>query len=270
MPRKIQGYGWVPDLPDGRDFLYAAPAKPLAKLPTRVDLRSNCPPVYDQGQLGSCTANAIGAAVQYDQMKQRRKTFNPSRLFIYYNERAMEGTVESDSGAMIRDGVKSVAKEGSCNEESWPYEIERFRDKPSRACYAEGKQNQAIQYLRLTPGLGQLKGCLAEGFPFVFGFTVYDSFESAEVAKTGHAPMPEADEAVLGGHAVLAVGYDESKQWFIVRNSWGTRWGMRGYFTLPYPYLTQPSLARDFWTIRSVEGAAGSKRRKAKAKKARK
>jgi C1A family cysteine protease len=266
MPRKIQGYGWVPDLPDGRDLLYAAPVKPLAKLPPRVDLRSKCPPVYNQEELGSCTANAIGAALEFDQMKQRRKVFTPSRLFIYYNERAMEGTVNSDSGAMIRDGVKSVAKQGSCNETNWPYKIEMFRDKPPRPCYVEGKKNQAIQYLRVAQTLGQMKGCLAEGFPFVFGFTVYDSFETPSVAKTGHAPMPKANEAVLGGHAVLAVGYDESKQWFIVRNSWGTGWGMRGYFTLPYPYLAQPSLASDFWTIRRVEGAAGSKRRKSKAK----
>jgi C1A family cysteine protease len=265
MPRKIQGYGWVPDLPDGRDLLYAAPPKALAKLPAKVDLRSKCPSVYDQGQLGSCTANAIGAAFEFDQMKQRRKAFTPSRLFIYYNERAIEGTVDSDSGAQIRDGVKSVAKQGVCNEATWPYEIDEFRKKPARSCYAEGRKNQAIQYLRLTQTLGQLKGCLAEGFPFVFGFAVYESFESAEVAKTGHAPMPKANEGMLGGHAVMAVGYDEAKQWFIVRNSWGTGWGMRGYFTLPYPYLLQGSLSSDFWTIRRVEAsAAAARRRKAR------
>lgn len=268
MPRKIQGYGWLPDLPDGRDLLYAAPPKPLAKLPDKVDLRSKCPPVYDQGQLGSCTGNAIAAAFEFDQMKQRRKAFTPSRLFIYYNERAIEGTIESDSGAQIRDGVKSVAKQGVCNEENWPYVIADFRQKPPRACYTEGKANQAIQYLRVAQSLGQMKGCLAEGYPFVFGFVVYESFESAEVAKSGHAPMPKAHEAQLGGHAVLAVGYDEANQWFIVRNSWGKGWGMQGYFTLPYPYLTQPSLASDFWTIRQVEGsAAAAKRRKAKARR---
>jgi C1A family cysteine protease len=269
MPRKIQGYGWVPDIPDGRDLLYAAPVKALAKLPPRVDLRKQCPPIYDQGQLGSCTANAIGAALEFDQMKQKMKNvFAPSRLFIYYNERAMEGTVDADSGAMIRDGVKSVANQGACDEANWPYKIERFRDKPSGPCYAEGKENQAIQYLRLTQALSQLKGCLAEGFPFVFGFSVYESFEGAEVAKTGHAGMPTANEAMLGGHAVMAVGYDESKQWFIVRNSWGGKWGMRGYFTLPYPYLLQASLSSDFWTIRSVEGtAAAARKRRKKARR---
>lgn len=264
MPRKIQGYGWVPDLPDGRDLLYAAPPKALAKLPPKVDLRSKCPPIYDQGELGSCTANAIGGAFEFDQMKQRRKAFTPSRLFIYYNERAIEGTVDSDSGAQIRDGVKSVAKQGVCDEAQWPYEIDEFRKKPARGCYAEGRKNQAIRYLRLAQALSQLKGCLAEGFPFVFGFAVYESFESQDVAKTGHAPMPRAGEAMLGGHAVLAVGYDEDNQRFIVRNSWGRGWGMQGYFTMPYPYLLQSSLSSDFWTIRRVEAGAAAKRRKAR------
>lgn len=257
MPRKIKGYGWVPDLPDGRDLLYGAPVVALEALPSKVDLRPQCPPVYDQGQLGSCTANAIGAALEFDQLRQKaRDVSTPSRLFIYYNERAMEGTVGSDSGAQIRDGVKSVAKQGSCREEKWPYEIEDFAQKPAAACYAEGLKNQAIQYLRVGQALSQMKGCLAEGFPFVFGFTVYESFESPAVAKSGHAGMPRAKESVLGGHAVLAVGYDEKNQWFIVRNSWGKKWGMSGYFTLPYPYLSQSSLSGDFWTIRQVEGEA--------------
>jgi C1A family cysteine protease len=254
MPRKIKGYGWLPDLPDGRDLLYGAPVEAVAKLPKRVDMRKKFPPVYDQGQLGSCTANAIGAALEFDQMKQKEKAFTPSRLFIYYNERAMEGTVHSDSGAQIRDGIKTVAKHGACRENpTWPYKIGKFDAKPPKPAYAEGKRHQAIRYLRLNQALSQLKGCLASGYPFVFGFAVYESFESSRVAKTGHAPIPKANEALLGGHAVTAVGYDEAKQWFIVRNSWGKGWGMGGYFTLPYPYLLQPSLSQDFWTIRRVE-----------------
>jgi C1A family cysteine protease len=261
MSRKIKGYGWVPDLPDGRDLLYAAPPRPLAKLPDKVDLRKSCPSIYNQGELGSCTANAIAAALEFDQIKQRLKNVStPSRLFIYYNERAMEGTIESDSGAMIRDGVKTVAKQGACSETSWPYEIDRFRDKPGRGCYAEGRKHQAIRYLRLNQSLGQLKGCLAEGFPFVFGFSVYEGFESPHVEATGEVEMPGAKEEFRGGHAVLAVGYEERTQRFIVRNSWGTKWGKRGYFTMPYPYLLQSSLSRDFWTIRKVEGARRRKR----------
>lgn len=254
MPRKIQGYGWTPDLPDGRDLLYAAPVEALAALPRRVDLRKQCPDVYDQGQLGSCTANAIGGALEFDQMKQRKRSpFTPSRLFIYFNERTIEGTVDSDSGAQIRDGVKSVAQQGACKEKTWPYDIDKFRDPPPKKSYDEAEKHQAIRYLRLTQALNQLKGCLADGYPFVFGFVVYESFESQEVAKSGHAQLPRAKEKQLGGHAVLAVGYDEANQWFIVRNSWGSSWGMRGYFTLPYPYLLQGSLSTDFWTIRSVE-----------------
>jgi C1A family cysteine protease len=254
MPRKIQGYGWTPDLPDGRDLLYGAPVEVVAALPRRADLRKQCPAVYDQGQLGSCTANAIGAALEFDQIRQKqRRPFTPSRLFIYFNERKMEGTIESDSGAQIRDGVKSVAQEGACKEKTWPYEIDKFREPPPKKGYDEAEKHQAIRYLRLTQTLNQLKGCLADGYPFVFGFVVYESFESQEVAKSGHAQLPRAREKQMGGHAVLAVGYDEANQWFIVRNSWGTSWGMRGYFTLPYPYLLQASLSSDFWTIRSVE-----------------
>ncbi len=254
MERKIAGYGWNRDLPDGRDLMYAAPVEVVAKLPETVDLRPQCPDVYDQGQLGSCTANAIGAALQFDQIKQQLpEPFTPSRLFIYYNERVIEGTVQSDSGAQIRDGVKSVHKRGAPPETDWPYDITKFSEKPTEQSFVDGRKNQAILYQRLTPTLSQLKGCLASGFPFVFGFTVYESFESQAVAQSGHVPMPKAHEQQLGGHAVLAVGYQESDQTFVVRNSWGPDWGIKGYFTMPYPYLLQPTLSSDFWTIRSVE-----------------
>jgi len=257
--RRIAGYGWKPDLPDQRDLLYSAPVVALQKLPPKVDLRKGCPPVYDQGQLGSCTANAIGAAVQFDQKKQGLKDYVPSRLFIYYNERDIEGTTDQDSGAMIRDGVKSVNKLGVCAETSWPYDPSPFppnpklTQKPSQACYGEASKHIAVQYSRVPRTLNQMKGCLASGYPFVFGFTVYQSFESKQVATTGQAPMPGPAEEVLGGHAVLAVGYDDSSQRFIVRNSWGTGWGIKGYFTLPYPYLLDGNLSDDFWTIRLVQ-----------------
>ncbi len=249
------GYGWIPDLPDQRDHIYAAPIVSPQVLPTSVDLRDQCPPIYDQGQLGSCTANAIAGAIQFDQMKQQLATiFTPSRLFIYYNEREMEGTVSSDSGAMIRDGIKSVARQGACPEEMWPYVIANFTEKPPARCYDVAAQNKVKSYQRLPQNLTFMKACLASGYPFVFGFTVYESFESPEVAQTGVAPMPSPTEQVLGGHAVLAVGYDDATQRFIVRNSWGEGWGQKGYFTMPYAYLTQahPSLASDFWTIRLV------------------
>lgn len=253
MERKIKGYGWNPDIPDGRDLMYAAPPEVVTQLPTQVDLRSQCPAVYDQGQLGSCTANAIGAALEFDQMKQGESAFTPSRLFIYYNERVIEGTVSSDSGGQIRDGVKSVNQQGAPPEVDWPYDITKFADQPPQQAYDDASQHKSVLYQRLTQTLSQFKGCLASGYPFVFGFVVYESFESQQVASTGQAPMPTAGEQQIGGHAVLAVGYDEDQQRFIVRNSWGTTWGMNGYFTLPYPYLLQQTLSSDFWTIRTVE-----------------
>lgn len=246
-------FGWVPDVPDQRDHLYAAPVALRGALPTKVDLRSKCPPVYDQGQLGSCTGNAIAAALQFDRMKQKLKpAFAPSRLFIYYNERVMEGSVQSDSGAMIRDGIKSVAKQGDCPEKLWPYDIAKFAVKPSAAAYKEALKYKAVSYQRVVRSLSQFKACLASGFPFVFGFTVYESFESDAVAQSGDAPMPGHKEKSLGGHAVLAVGYDDATQRFLVRNSWGKSWGQGGYFTLPYTYLTEPNLSDDFWTVRIV------------------
>ena len=253
MNYKIKSYGWIPDLPDHRDHLYAAPMEVVAKLPAKADLRPQCPPVYDQGQLGSCTANAIGAAFEFGLLKEKKADFMPSRLFIYYNERAMEGTVKSDSGAQIRDGIKSIAKQGVCPEKDWPYVIAKFTAKPPAKTYKEALKNQALSYSRLTQSLSQLKGCLASGYPFVFGITVYESFESQEVAKSGNVPMPASHDKALGGHAILAVGYDDANQRFIIRNSWGPGWGQKGYFTLPYAYVIDSDLASDFWTVRIVE-----------------
>jgi C1A family cysteine protease len=246
-------YGWVPDVPDQRDYLFAAPPSVLGALPASVDLTAQCPPVYDQGQLGSCTANAIGAALEFDADKQGIAGYTtPSRLFIYYNERVMEGTVASDSGAQIRDGIKSVGKQGACPEAEWPYDISKFTDQPSQQCYTDALNHRAVAYQRVARTLQQMQGCLAAGYPFVFGFTVYESFESKEVAQTGVAPMPAPNEQVLGGHAVVAVGYDNSDQRFRVRNSWGTGWGQSGYFTMPYQYLLSSGLSSDFWTVRTV------------------
>lgn len=243
--------GWLPDLPDQRDIMYAAPMTVMLKLPTSVDMRNQCPPVYDQGQLGSCTANALSGAYEFDLKKQQKPDFMPSRLFIYYNERVLINTVNSDSGAYIRDGIKTMNNQGVCPERDWPYDITKFTVKPSANCYAEASKCQIKSYQKLVNSLAQLKGCLAEGFPFVFGFTVYESFMTAQVAKTGIMPMPQQGEKTVGGHAVCAVGYDDSKQAFIIRNSWNTTWGIKGYFYMPYAYITS-NLCNDFWTIRLV------------------
>lgn len=248
------GFGWIPDLPDTRDRAYSAPLGVLQALPPKVDLRPQCPPVVNQGALGSCTANAIASAHFFDQKKQAAaKPFQPSRLFIYYNERRMEGTIPVDAGAYIRDGFKSIAKEGACPESLWKYNIAKYANQPSAAAYNEGLNHQAIQYMRVQQTLGQLKGCIADGYPFVYGFTVYESFPPSQDTNTGIVPLPSNGEAVLGGHAVMAVGYDDSKQYFIVQNSWGEGKGDKGFFYMPYSYLTDTDLAADLWTVRTVE-----------------
>jgi C1A family cysteine protease len=242
-------FGWVPDLPDRRDFQYAAVRRVTAKLPAAVDLRPTCPPVEDQGNLGSCTAQAIVGALEFLELKDGLPLVDLSRLFVYYNERVMEHTVQSDAGAQIRDGIKSVAKQGVCTELKWPYLISKFKLKPTPTCYKQALKHRIVEYQSLV-SLADMRACLAEGYPFVFGFTVYESFESEKVAKTGNVSIPQKDERVLGGHAVLAVGYNDKQKRFSVRNSWGTDWGLQGYFTMPYAYLTNPQLASDFWVVR--------------------
>jgi len=255
-----KGFGFIPDIPDFRDQYYqVSPNLIETGVPPIVDLRQTPElqqsPVLDQGQLGSCTANAIAGALTYTMLKQKQPLFSPSRLFIYYNERAMEGSIQSDAGAMLRDGIKSVNRQGVCKEQpTWPYNIYKFATKPPGTAYNEAGLHQALQYRRLNnTDINQLKACLASGFPFVFGFTVYQSFMTAQVGRTGMMPMPQPHEAVMGGHAVLATGYDDTHQVFIVRNSWGDHWGDKGYFYMPYSYITNQDLAVDFWTITMVE-----------------
>lgn len=249
---KKSRYGWVPDVPDQRDYLLRAILRVPAKLPASVDLRPKCSKVEDQGKLGSCTANALAGALEFLEIKNKVAFKDFSRLFIYYNERVIEHSIKSDSGAMLRDGIKTLAKQGVCCEKSWPYVISKFASKPGAACYKEAMDCQITSYHRILT-LDEMRACLAEGFPVVFGFAVYESFESQQVAKTGIVNMPQSSERCLGGHAVLAVGYNDGQKRLIVRNSWGPKWGMKGYFTLPYGYVTDRNLSDDFWTIRAGE-----------------
>ena len=253
---KNNRYGWVPDVPDQRDYLLSAVLHIPAKLPRKVDLRPFCSKVEDQGQLGSCTANALAGALEFLERKDKVAFEDFSRLFIYYNERAIEHTIQSDSGAMIRDGIKALAKQGVCLEKKWPYLVSKFKIKPAAYCYKDALNHQITSYHRIIT-LNEMRACLAEGFPFVFGFTVYESFESQAVAKTGIVNMPKKEERSLGGHAVLGVGYDDDKKRFIVRNSWGENWGIKGYFTMPYNYVADRNLSDDFWTIRRGENMIG-------------
>jgi C1A family cysteine protease len=245
-------FGWIKDIEDPRDKKLTFAVR---KLPESVDLRPFCPSVYDQKNLGSCTANAIASAYEFEHMKQNLGAFMPSRLFIYYNERVMENSVNSDDGAMIRDGMKSIGTGekgmGVCSENLWPYDVAKFTNKPTDVCYKEALSNQAIEYNHVKQTPLQLKACLADGFPFVFGFTVYSNF--MDIGSDGIMPRPKG--SIEGGHAVKAVGYlkIQGRGYYIIKNSWGIEWGAKGYFFMPEDYMHDSGLCDDFWTIRKVE-----------------
>lgn len=249
--RKQHGYGWIPSLPDQRDFTLQLNEPLAAKLPASVDLRPKMPAVYDQGQLGSCTANGSGAAYQYAKTQAGGADYVPSRLFIYYNSRAIEGSVGSDSGAMVRDALKSVATKGAPPETDWPYDINVFATKPPEVAYNDGAIDIVTEYKAVSQDHTNIRTALADGDPVVMGFSVYESFESAAVAASGKVPLPKSSEQLLGGHCVLIVGYD--KTGYIVRNSWGASWGMKGYFHVPFDYFENSQLASDFWVIQAVK-----------------
>jgi C1A family cysteine protease len=242
-------YGWLPDLPDHRDFKYAISVP--VELPQSVDLRPKCSPVENQQSIGSCTSNALVGNLEYLEMTNNPTSLvDLSRLFVYFNERAIEGTVEFDSGAMLRDGIKTLASDGVCSETLWPYDPNIFMTKPTDQCYQEAQSRKISAYFRLN-SLNDMLKCLADGYPFVFGFSVYDYFESTEMAHTGILRMPTPDEGMLGGHAICAVGYDQSTKMLLIRNSWGNSWGIGGYFWMPFEYVDENrDLSDDFWTIR--------------------
>jgi C1A family cysteine protease len=222
----------------------------IDSLPTSVDLRQRMPPVYDQGQLGSCTANALAAAFEFDDAN----AWTPSRLFIYYNERMIENDVGVDGGAQISDGVNSLETYGVCQESSWPYDISQFAIKPSESCYTEALANKAFTVENIPDDEVSIKTSLVNGFPVVVGIQVYASFESQDVASSGIVPMPDtSSEECLGGHAVLIVGYDDASSSWLMRNSWGTSWGMAGYFTLPYAYIS--TYGSDLWNITKISSS---------------
>lgn len=253
VPRKIARFGWRPDTPDMRDMMTAVPVRRVSKLPSSVDLSTAkwMPPVYDQGNLGSCTGNAIAGGFEFDLGKQKLPVFQPSRLAIYYDERVIEHTTKEDAGAEIRDGMKVISKTGAAPESLWPYTISKFAKKPSKTYYDAAKPHTCVLYQRVPQAEGAIKSVLASGLPIVFGITVYDSFESDAVAETGTVPMPKKTEKTQGGHAILMVGYTKSR--FKFRNSWGSDWGKKGYATLPLDYVLDPDLASDFWTIQTVK-----------------
>ena len=240
-------FGWKRELPDINDKFHTFDKDTTDEFKSDIiDLRANCPPVYNQGDLGSCTANAVAAAFEYKEVT-KDDYIKPSRLFIYYNERVLENTVLYDSGATIRDSIKTLHKTGVCSETDWPYIISKFSYRPTSVCYKTARK--ISQYKKLEHSIDDFKSCLRMGLPFVFGFTVYESFKNDNVAKTGIMPIPKQGEKLLGGHAVMAVGFDNIRQVFIIRNSWGSEWGDSGYFYMPYEFIDDPEFANDFWTV---------------------
>lgn len=208
--------------------------------------------MYNQKNLESCSANAIAAAVEFDLMKEKgRRVIFPSRLFLFYNSRALEHTQRADEGVYIRDAIKAVARHGDCPETLWPYVEHKYATRPPKKCYDSALKYKAIQYYRLHRNLDDMRACLASGYPFVFGFLAHEKFRDV-VKKSGRLEMPAKGEKVLGKHAVLAVGYNDSSRRLVVRNSWGPRFGLAGYFTMPYEYTAKEDLTADFWTIRVV------------------
>jgi C1A family cysteine protease len=240
-------YGWKPDVPDSRDFIFKRKKLRLF-LPKLVDLRGSLSPVEDQGSCGSCTGNALAGNVEF-LLRKNNDTTDVSRLFIYYNERLLENTVSQDAGAFLRDGIKTLAKHGVCAESLWPYMPKQYSHEPTAECYEDAKKRKIVLYERLL-SVSDILSCLAEGYPVVCGIAIYESFESNLTTVTGMVNMPQPSEVMLGGHAVMICGYDLSDKIFIVRNSWGASWGVQGYFKMPLKYAEQ--LGDDFWTIRAM------------------
>jgi C1A family cysteine protease len=217
-------------------------------LPSFVDLRPHLTPVEDQGDLGSCTANALAGAIEYLEKRVHGREERVSRLFLYWNERDLEGKSHEDHGACLDDGIRALHKDGICTERIWPYDIKKVFHRPADHAYDEAESHTIDEAHRVKINLHDMRHCLAEGYPFVFGLTLAKTFD-----KTGHdgkVKMP--DHNLQGGHAMLCVGYSDKDEVFVVRNSWGPKWGDKGYCYIPYAYLANEEYAHDLWTVRKA------------------
>ena len=243
--------------PDQKDFAFKATFGATAidpkYLPKTVDLRPSFGEVYNQMDIGSCVSNTVAGAIRYCFKKEGNKiVYNPSRLFVYYNGRVLGNyPSDKDTGISIRDGYKSVDKFSACKEDLWPYVTYKYSQKPPPIAYAQADLFQNFQYLSLESDINQFKKCLKDGFPISFGAMLYQSFMSSSTKKTGIIPVPNlSKESRAGGHAMLIVGYDDTKEAFIIANSWGSSWGINGFAFFPYAYMMNTTLCSDFWSPR--------------------
>jgi C1A family cysteine protease len=249
----ISALGYLPDPPDPRDWISDRLIPRGLQLPLSADLRAGCSPVEDQGKLGSCTAQAGVGALEYFDFRKDGKASDLSRLALYYWTRTGMGTEKEDSGATIRDTLKQMSQ-GVCLEALFPYDVERFQEAPPAEADADRPNHRALEFYRSHP-LRQsymAKAALAQGLPVLCGVRVYDSFMSEETAKSGVVRMPRIGEDLLGGHAILLVGYDDMRDVFIFRNSWGASWGAKGYGELPQNYVSSIRLTSDMWIVRAA------------------
>jgi C1A family cysteine protease len=244
-------YGYHPSLSDHRDRPVDYGSLPVKTPAPEIDPRDKMQTPYDQGQLGSCTANAVAGAVEYDALLDGNDFGTPSRLFIYYEERVIEGTVNSDAGAVGRDGFKVVKRTGVPPEADWPYVISRFKDHPPTSAYQDANQHKIPEYTHVPRDPYAWKVVLSNQQTIALGFSVYESFESNTFARSGIMPFPKSGERLLGGHEVLAIGYlEQYPDYVLCRNSWGTGWGLEGYFFMPWSYITDARrFSSDFRTI---------------------
>ena len=257
MALNLFSFGHIPDSPDSRDFIFKA--SPSKTLPFKVDLREDLQPIKNQRNLGACTAFATTAMVEYVRNKQGFLKWDASPLFTYYSTRKIENTIPTDSGATVRDALKSTVNDGVVKEITWPYIIENFSTTPPTSAWEEGQLHQALTYYSVPQTKEHILSCLSEGYPFTFGARLYESFTATQCGFMVNdiVPLPNTStEKLLGGHCMLAVGYlsasDTSIQ-IIVRNSWGIYVGLDGYHNFPIEYLLNPTLSLDFWTIRTEE-----------------